>query len=373
MEFVKYEAELKKLFVDLCKISSETNHEESKILYIINWYMKNGLMNFELDSAGHVLYSFALKAYNPIRLFTAHVATVSGSDVVLEPKEEDGVLSCQGSGSKSSILAIMMMTIKYLSDIGFEAPYGLIFAADVCEEGLGNLKGVKTIVGDYGIRIEEMVALDLSYGTIINKAVGSKRFEITINTKGGHAYHDFGTKNAIDVAATLVSRLYSQRLPEDRDATYNVGRITGGTGVNVIADSCKLFYEIRSTSKVNIDSMELSLMNIIDEVLSKEISIVSEVIGERPCMGTVDKDKQQFLLDRAVAALDAVHWTEAGYPFRAKASSGSTDCNVTLSKGIPSICFGLAYSEGHHTLNEFTRLDSLIPGMKSLVKFVLDN
>ncbi len=372
MRFETYETELRNLFIDLCKISSETNHEESKILYIVNWYMNNGLMDFELDSAGNVLYFFGVKAYNPIKLFAAHVDTVFSSDILLEPRVEDDVLYCPGSGDNTANLAVMMMTVKYLSDIGYEPPCGLIFAADVCEEGLGNLKGVKTIVGDYGVRIEEMVALDLSYGTIIDKAVGSKRYEIRVSTKGGHAYHNFGSRSAISVAADIVSKLYGQKLPVDNDATYNVGKITGGTGVNVIAESCKLYYEIRSTSKENLDFLESNFNHIVDGLISNEVSIECEVIGERPCMGDVDKRKQQFLFDRAIAALNSSHWSEAGYPFEGKAVAGSTDCNVTFSKGIPSICFGLAYSEGHHTLNEFTRLDSLIPGMKRLVSFVID-
>ena len=372
MNIEQYNDELIELFTNLCKIPSATDHEDEKASFIANWYADNGLYDFEIDSVGNVLYFFGVKAYNPIHLFTAHMDTVFSQNTVLEPRVEDGVLYCPGSGDNTVNLAIMMMTVKYLSETGFEPPCGLIFAADIGEEGLGNLKGIKAIVAEYGVRIEEMVALDLSYGTMINRAVGSKRYEISVTTNGGHAYHDFGNTNSIAVAAEIINGLYNQRLPQDTETTYNIGRIEGGTGVNVIASSCKFIYEIRSTDSQNIEFMDAVLSAVLESARGKGAVINAKLLGERPCMGEIDKDKEQFLLDRAVSALDSSWWSDAGYRFDKTLVPGSTDCNITLSKGIPSICIGLAYSEGHHTLSEFTRLDSLIPGMKTLVKFITE-
>lgn len=370
MEIEKYKAELIELFTDLCKIPSETDHEDEKLAFIANWYADNGLLDFEIDSVGNVLYYFGVKAYNPIHLFTAHVDTVFSQNTVLEPHVEDGNLYCPGSGDNTANLAIMMMTVKYLAENGFEPPCGVVFAADIGEEGLGNLKGINAIMSEFGVRIEEMVALDLSYSTIINKAVGSRRYEISVTTDGGHAYHDFGNANSIAVASDMISCLYQQILPPAGDVTYNVGKISGGTGVNVIASECRFLYEIRSTVQENIEYMDNNLRSIVNNYSCADVTINAEMIGERPCMGKVDKDKMQFLTDRVVSALDSSFWAEAGYRFNKSFASGSTDCNIPLSKGIPSVCIGLAYSEGHHTLSEFTRLDSLLPGMKTLVKFV---
>ncbi|MGN0165041.1 MAG: M20/M25/M40 family metallo-hydrolase [Lachnospiraceae bacterium] len=370
MNITDYEKELIELFESLCKISSETDHEDEKAAFIANWYADNGLINFEIDSVGNVLYFFGVKAYNPIHLFTAHMDTVFSDATMLEPKVEDGNLYCPGCGDNTANLAIMMMTVKYLSETGFEPPYGVIFAADIGEEGLGNLKGIRAIMKEYGVRVEEMVALDLSYGTLINRAVGSKRYEITVTTNGGHAYHDFGNTSAIAVSADIINELYHQRLPHDVETTFNVGKIQGGTGVNVISSSCSFLYEIRSTDPQNIEFMDAVLTAVIDEVRKKGVIINSELLGERPCMSKVDPDKEQFLVDRAVSALNIDAWKDAGYRFNNTLIPGSTDCNIPLSMGIPSLCMGLAFSEGHHTLAEFTRLDSLVPGMKSLIQFV---
>ncbi len=372
VDFNEYRDELTELFKQLCAIPAPTDHEDERIAFIANWYADNGLLNFEIDSMGNVLYFFGLKSYNPIHLYTAHVDTVFSENTALNPKIEDGVLYCPGSGDNTANLAIMMMTVKLLSDIGYEPPCGLIFAADIGEEGLGNLKGIKAIFGEYGVRIEQVVALDLAYGTVIDRAVGSKRFSIRVETKGGHALNDFGTPNAIAVSASIIKDLYRQILPSEGRTTYNVGTISGGTAVNVIASSVEFCYEFRFDNKSSGEYMEKKLNEIISENESSEVSIKSELIGERPCMGNPDETKQQFLMDKTVHCLRNPEWTKAGYKDEIHFISGSTDCNIPLSKNIPAICMGLAYSEGHHTLNEYTRLDSLVPGLASLYTFICE-
>jgi acetylornithine deacetylase/succinyl-diaminopimelate desuccinylase-like protein len=371
MDFEQYSSELKKLFIDLCKIPAPTDHEDERISFIANWYADNNLLNFEIDQIGNVVYYFGVKAYNPIHLYTAHVDTVFPMDTSLEPTEKDGILYCPGSGDNTVNLAIMMMTVKLLSEEGFDPPVGVMFAADIGEEGLGNLKGIKSIVSEYGVRIEEVISLDLAYGTIINKAVGSRRYEIDLTTKGGHAFHDFGSSNAIAVAASIIKEIYEQKLPEnDAVTTYNVGTIEGGSAINSIAANASFCYEIRSESFENIEAMDSQLHEIVDRNLSEGVKCNIEVIGERPAMGTVDETKSQFLMDRVQSALKTASWQKAGYKDEFNIISGSTDCNIPLSKGIPSVCIGLGYSEGHHSLGEWTRLDSLVPGLETLYELV---
>lgn len=367
MDFSKYESELEELFLALCAIPSPTNHEDERLSFIANWYADNGLYDFEIDNEGNVLYCFNVKAYNPIKLVTAHVDTVFSLDTNVTPRISDGNVYCPGSGDNTANLAIMMMAVKVLLDMGFQPSCGVVFAADICEEGLGNLKGIKSIIGDFGVRVEEVIALDLSYGTIINRAIGSRRYEIEISTKGGHSYHDFGNKNSISVAAGIINDLYRQVIPDGTDTTYNVGNIKGGTGVNVIASHTKFLYEIRSEYFKNIESMHDKLCKILDNYNIPGVNIKCEIVGERPGMGNVSEQKCKALFDRCVAALKNPIWEQLGYRSEFNVISGSTDCNIPFSKGIPSICLGLAYSENHHSLSEYTRLDSLLPGLVTFV------
>ena len=52
--------------------------------------------------------------------------------------------------------------------------------------------------------------------------------------------------------------------------------------------------------------------------------------------------------------------------------SGSTDCNIPLSMGIPSICFGVYRGEGEHTREEWIEPASLESGMKAALSVILN-
>ena len=63
-------------------------------------------------------------------------------------------------------------------------------------------------------------------------------------------------------------------------------------------------------------------------------------MGERPCSGRVNRDAMEELVQRAVSSISAV---TGEYP---SVGSGSTDCNIPLSMGIPAVCFGGLVGDG---------------------------
>lgn len=370
MNYQEYYDELKQLLIELCKIPAPADHEDERLAFIANWYAENELLDFDIDDEGNVLYRFGVKPYNPVNIITAHVDTVFPPETVLEPKEEDGALYCPAVGDNTINLAIMMMAVKLLAAENYEPETGLIFAADVGEEGLGNLKGIKAILKEYDTRIQSVTALDLSYGNIINKAVGSKRYEVSIKTDGGHSYYDFGKPNAIRIASDIISSLYALDIPEEGKTTINVGTITGGSSVNTVASSCDFKFEIRSDIAENLELLDNEAKLIIEE---NTVNVTCDVklVGDRPCNGNVKEENIESLTKKVLAAYESSAWKEAGYKKEFSIIPGSTDCNASLALGIPSICFGLGFSAGHHSLNEFARLDSLVPGLETLMNYVL--
>ena len=49
---------------------------------------------------------------------------------------------------------------------------------------------------------------DSQLDKIVDQAVGSKRFKVTVRTKGGHSFNDFGRENAIERLAGIIGALY---------------------------------------------------------------------------------------------------------------------------------------------------------------------
>ena len=88
-------------------------------------------------------------------------------------------------------------------------------------------------------------------------------------------------------------------------------------------------------------------------------------MGDRPCASNVEPDRQNALISRAFAA------TEKYLGFTPHLASGSTDCNIPLSMGIPSIMVSCGLGQGAHTREEYFEIASQIPGLKIAFEMIL--
>jgi di/tripeptidase len=89
-------------------------------------------------------------------------------------------------------------------------------------------------------------------------------------------------------------------------------------------------------------------------------------VGERPCGGEIDRALHAQMTAR-VQELSEKH---SGMP--CSATSGSTDCNIPMSLGVPAVCVGTFWGGGSHTREEFVRKNSIEPGMRIVTELILD-
>ena len=241
-----------------------------------------------------------------------------------------------------------------------------MFVVNSGKEGLGNLKGTRQLIKDFGGRISEFITIDSNNGTGVARAVGSKRYKIEFDTEGGHSFGSFGNRNAIACLSAMICDLYNIKVPEKGRTTYNVGTITGGTSVNTIAQHAEMLYEFRSDEAESLAIMEKHLEACVEFHRTKGIKVTVTQVGDRPCSGDVPVDRQAALMARAcVSSMRQIGKTiEFG--------SGSTDCNIPLSVGIPAICVGCYEGKGAHTREEYVKIDSLLPGLKFIFDLVLE-
>lgn len=197
------------------------------------------------------------------------------------------------------------------------------------------------------------------------KAVGSKRYRVTLRTEGGHSYGGFGSRNAIAYLVSLIDTLYTMKVPFKGKTTYNVGAISGGTSVNTIAQHAEMLYEFRSDEQESLAVMETHFNAAIDFDRTKGITVEVELLGGRPCSGEVDAVRHETLMERAAAA--ALRHAGVEMSFR----SGSTDCNIPLAMGVPAVCTGCYVGGGTHTREEWVEIDSMLPGLKIAFELVL--
>ena len=243
-----------------------------------------------------------------------------------------------------------------------------MFVANACEEGLGNLKGTRQLFRDYDGRIERFVSYDSKFPHITNCSVGSHRYLVEVLTKGGHSWGAFGNKNAIAEIAGIAKAIYEIEVPikEGSKVTYNVGTIEGGTSVNTIAQSAKMLCEYRSDDLELLKYMEEKFLEIFENAKQDDVTVKVEKVGDRPCMGNVDAEKQDELVALCREAMTEVTGLQANY------GAGSTDCNIPLSIGIPAIAVGVYQGGGTHTREEWIIKESLIPGFEIGIKTAIN-
>ena len=351
--------ELKQLIRDLCAIPAPSNREEQRAAFCKKWFEDNGVKDVLIDEALNVICSHNVTSNNDLVVFAAHTDTVFPDLAPLPFAEKDGIMYCPGVTDDTAHLAVLMLCARYIIRSAIPTRTGILFVANSGEEGLGNLKGIRAVVAQYGSRMKAFITLDDTRLTnIVTRTVGSHRYRITATTDGGHSFRDFGNRNAIQVLASLVDALYRIPVPKygDSHTTYNVGTFTGGTSVNTIAQTAEMLYEYRSDNHQCLAEMKAAFESAISQVYEDGATLSVENIGQRPCAGDVDPVAWDALIHTVQTAIFRVTGQEAVF------TAGSTDCNIPLSIGVPSVCIGACVGGGCHTREEWLDTTSLVDG-----------
>ena len=346
------------LLITLTQVPAPSGQEQLRAEFCLEWLHKQGAKAAYVDEALNVILPVGCDEEKPIMVFMAHSDVVFPDTTPLPLRMEDGKLYCPGVGDDTANVVAILMAAKYITEHHLvPTNCGLLLVVNSCEEGLGNLKGCRKIMVDFGARVAEFVTFDSSVFTVINEAVGSRRYQIEIRTEGGHSYDRFGNRNAIACMAELIHDLYAVEVPAIGKTTYNVGTISGGTSVNTIAQHAQMLYEFRSDKREALQIMEDTFRKIIAKHRETGLEIAVTSVGDRPCSGDVDPEKEQNLSRRTAEAV------LRNFGHAVKYGSGSTDCNIPLSMGIPAVCIGCADGGGAHTREEFVYIDSLKSGL----------
>ena len=359
--------ELKELIIELCGIPAPSHHEEKRAEFCRDWLLRNGASpeQVRIDEALNVVCEVPGETEEVI-VFMAHTDTVFPDREPMPYHEENGRMLCPGIGDDTANLAVLLMLARYVLTRGLRSRYTVVFAANSCEEGLGNLKGSFQLMKDYGSRTVEVVSFDGYYSGVANDAVGSTRYEVTVRTEGGHSFGNFGNRNAIHQLSRIINDLYGIEVPTRARTTYNVGVIHGGTSVNTIAQDASMLYEYRSEDLGCQEEMRRKFEAIVEQHRADGLEVEVRVLGNRPCAGEIDRERQQALTEEVTALISRYSGEEP------VVSASSTDCNVPLSMGINAICFGVCLGGGAHTREEWIDEASLPVGYAMAGEFLLN-
>lgn len=345
------------------QIPAPTFAEAKRAVFVRDSFMRepNGLKDTGIDETGNVLTRLAGKGSGKPLIISAHLDTVfpAGTDLRLTRQPER--IYGPGLGDNSLGVASLLGLSWSLRERNVELPGDVWFVANVCEEGLGNLRGMKAIADRFGAEVHAYLVIEgLALGHVYHRAIGVKRYRVTARTAGGHSWSDYGQPSAVHELAGLVVQLTSLDLPARPRTTLNIGKISGGTSVNVIASEAMLDLDLRSEGQGSLAELVSVVERVIAAANRQGVTFETEVIGQRPA-GEIDAN--HLLIKLAKQSL-----REQG--LEPALISGSTDANVPLSKGYPALVLGVTTGGGAHTKNEYINTGPVAKGLEQLVSFV---
>lgn len=354
------------LAIEIQQIPAPTFSEARRASFIYERFVAEGLSEVSLDQSGNVFARLPGKNEALPLVISAHLDTVFPHCTDLTVHLGDGKISGPGIGDNSLGLAGLFGLVwglkhKFGSGKPPLLPGDLWLVANVGEEGLGNLSGMKAVVERFGNQVLGYIVLEgMAYGQIYHQGLRVKRYRITVQTPGGHSWVDYGRPSAVHVLAGLITRLESIPLPEKPRTTMNVGVISGGTTVNTIAAQASLELDLRSEGARTLDLITHQVEALVSNIQLEDVQVKIEVTGERPA-GKISH--RHPLVRMAVRTLKQQGQSPC-------LNAGSTDANLPLSLGLPAICLGLTTGKGAHTHEEQIHIDPVSKGLEQLVSLV---
>lgn len=347
--------DLIQLLCRICETPAPTFAESARASLIHDLLQDMGVTSRQ-DEVGNVIAELPGGTGQRVVL-AAHLDTVFEAGTPIQVKRIGNTLNAPGIGDNSASLAVLMQFVQEVLEQDSPRPQ-LTIVATVGEEGLGNLRGVRHLVDTYPM--DAFVAVDGYLGVIINRSVGSKRYKVTFQAPGGHAWGDFPSPSATHALGSAVHALGELSFSQEPRWSWNVGVIEGGTSINTIAETAALYLDLRSIDPSRLAQLDSDALSRLTRAAQKhDVNLDTELIGSRPCASVAN----QPLVHAAQSALSS-----ARIPPHLAASS--TDANAAMAAGIPAITLGV-YKGGHaHRLSEWVDPASLPVGVDVLTAFV---
>ena len=365
------------IHLQLCRVPAPTFLEQQRAEWMVAQFRNLG-WETHIDRAGNVVAMPDAHAQGPYVAVTAHLDTVLAprvkEDIRVEP---DGRFRGPGISDNGAGLAALLAIARALKVCPpVEAWHAdLLLVANVGEEGEGNLSGMRHLCkqSPLGKKIGAFLVLDgASTEHITNRALGSRRFEVTFTGPGGHSWSDYGVGNPVHALSRAISQFSDARLdgpPRSSGSiksSINVGFIEGGASVNAIPPLARAKMDIRSESNEKMDELVDSLTAAIERALEIEnqratggkVAVKIREIGSRPAANLAEHSPILSYL-RAV---------DSHLGIRSHLDCASTDANIPMSLGIPAISIGAGgQGGGAHSAQEWFKPEGRDLGLKRIL------
>ena len=250
---------------ELALIEAPTFHEEKKAKRYAELLREAGLKNVVIDEhfnvwgvwpgVGHTGKSVLLEG---------HLDTVfSFGDVKGITVDKEGLIHCPGICDDTRAIAANLAVFSALKKTGLRPYHDIIISATVCEEGLGGMLGMKTLLDSLDGKTDVLAAISIdgpSNNVFYANATGMVDWCVTYTGPGGHAWTACQMPSAIHAASRAAALIADIDVPSDPKTTVTVSLIEGGQAIHGIAQKCTFKINARSNSQMELERLKKKLI-----------------------------------------------------------------------------------------------------------------
>lgn len=326
---------------------------------------------FDEGRSGLILTLKGEKQDKPPIAFTGHLDTVPLGNIPwahppLEGLIEEGKLIGRGSSDMKSGLAAFLAAIYNHVDI-LRKGYGAIAIITACEELA--CQGAKKMAKD-GIlppSIGPLIIAEPTGGKIHKGHKGVFWVKANFTGIAAHGSMPHEGHNAIEDAIAFYAQLKQKisHMPPHPDfgaISLNLGSISGGSGINLVADSCELKLDMRLTPHINTVDME----NIVKDLL-KDFNAEYEILDAGDCVYTTQDNAELKLFAQSAAKMGADSQIYAPLTFFTDGSPLLKAMNNTAA-----FIYGPGEAEQCHKVNEFAYTKKITQAYEVYSQFIKD-
>jgi acetylornithine deacetylase/succinyl-diaminopimelate desuccinylase-like protein len=363
--------ELNEELVRICEVPAPPFKEQARARLVARRLQEIGLGRVRSDEEGNVIAERPGLHSQPRIVVSAHLDTVFPEGTNVRVRREGTRFYAPGISDNTCGIVSLIALARALDAGQIKTEGTVYFVATVGEEGGGNLRGVRHLftLGEFSSQVDGFISLDgPGLERITHRALGSRRYRVTVTGPGGHSWGDFGIVNPVHALGRAISRFASYPAPLAPRTSYNVGIIEGGSSVNAIPESASMVVDVRSISNAEIDKLETYLRRVVEIAVREEnsqramsgttLTYELEQVGDRPSGET--------LVDSSIVRAAIESSRALGIEPRLDCSS--TDSNIPISLGVPAITLGVGgISSNCHSLAEWYEPVGRELGLKRLV------
>lgn len=343
-------------FCDLARIDSPSGEEEAVAQHLVERLSRLGFQ-VARDAHGNVIGSEPGDKYRRVSnlplLLSAHMDTVEPGRGIKPAIQGDRIISdgttILGGDCKAGVAAVLEGLESVAEDGRSRRPVQVVFTRgeEIGLVGAANLdysmiKATEAVVFDGNGPVDHITGASPTY----------MRFDVTVKGRAAHAgVEPEKGLSAIRIASEIISELPQGRL--DRESTFNVGLISGGSVRNAVPALATFSGEFRSHNLETIDLLRMQVLNTLERARQR--------YRDAAILEDLEVMFQMYNLDPSepIVRLATRVMGDMGLTPHIQPSGGGTDANVMRLHGIKPVVVGMSTNE-MHTVNEYVVIPDLL-------------